>query len=59
MFKKHVLCVLATLIAWSQAMAASPVTVRQESQLLYTDLQDGKTDWVQMAIQILSLNDTF
>lgn len=57
MFKKHVLCVLATLIAWSQAMAASPVTVRQESQLLYTDLQDGKTDWVQMAIQILSLND--
>lgn len=51
MFKKHVFCFLVATIPWSMALASAPV-VREEKQLQYTDIRDGKTDWLQTATQI-------
>lgn len=54
MFKRHVFSFFVVMASWSFAVAAAP-TVREEKQLQYADIRDGKTHWVQMAVQFFPL----
>lgn len=56
MFKQHVFSLVLVMASWNLALAATPL-VREEKQLQYTDIRDGRTDWVQMALQFFPVAD--
>ncbi len=55
MCKRHVFLIFMAMTSWRAAMAAVPVSVVEEKQLLFTDLKDGRADRIQTATQFVSV----